>query len=178
MGRLCQKLSAPRKMVKGKRNRAKRNVPAKQPSKKQKKAVATINQKVVAAQFQGPIPPPQILAGYENLLPGAADRIISMAEKETYHRQMMEKKALDSEINGLKHEASDTRRGQYCGLLIGITAILSGTYTSVNGYPWAGSFIGVGGVIGLVSAFIAGRNTKPSNDESQSTKEIVPAQKK
>jgi uncharacterized membrane protein len=28
----------------------------------------------------GPLPPPGILAGYEDALPGAADRIVSMAE--------------------------------------------------------------------------------------------------
>lgn len=36
--------------------------------------------------FTGPLPHPDSFAGYENTLPGAADRILSMAEKEQNHR--------------------------------------------------------------------------------------------
>ena len=32
--------------------------------------------------FSGPLPPPEMLADYEKVLPGAADRIISLAENE------------------------------------------------------------------------------------------------
>ncbi len=76
---------------------------------------------------------------------------------------MMEKKAIEAEIEGLRRESDDTRRGQIFGLTIGLTAILSGTFASVNGYPWAGTFIGAGGVAGLVSAFIAGRKASKDN---------------
>ena len=36
--------------------------------------------------FMGPIPPPGILAGYNNVIPNGADRVIMMAEKEQAHR--------------------------------------------------------------------------------------------
>ena len=32
--------------------------------------------------FQGPLPPPGVVRDYEEIVPGAADRIITMAEKE------------------------------------------------------------------------------------------------
>ena len=34
------------------------------------------------ASFSGPLPPPSILEDYDRVCPGAADRIIKMAEKE------------------------------------------------------------------------------------------------
>ena len=34
------------------------------------------------ASFSGPLPPPKILEDYDRVCPGAADRIIKMAEKE------------------------------------------------------------------------------------------------
>jgi uncharacterized membrane protein len=43
------------------------------------------------SQFVGPIPPPDLLKKYEDALDGAADRIIKMAEKQSAHRQWMEK---------------------------------------------------------------------------------------
>ncbi len=91
----------------------------------------------------------------------------------------METKAIDAEIESLRNEAKDTKRGQFCGLLIGLTALLAGTYTSINGYPWAGSFIGAGGVIGLVSAFVVGRKNAPDNNANkQHSKEVITTQKK
>ena len=39
------------------------------------------------AEFSGPIPPPSIIEGYERVLPGSADRIISMAEKQSAKSQ-------------------------------------------------------------------------------------------
>jgi hypothetical protein len=35
----------------------------------------------VVASFQGPLPPPAILRGYDDFIPGAAERIIAMAER-------------------------------------------------------------------------------------------------
>lgn len=48
-------------------------------------------------EFSGPMPPPNILNGYEKILPGAADRILSMAETQSKHRQLMEKKMIEAE---------------------------------------------------------------------------------
>lgn len=103
--------------------------------------------------FSGPIPPPDILAHYNEIAPGAADRIIAMAESEVAHRQDCEKQALSSEI-------SDVKRGQIFGFIIGLIAILSGAITALNGSEWAGAAIGSAGVIGLVSVFVYGRSNK------------------
>lgn len=57
------------------------------PDKKVERAVA----KVIQSEFSGPIPPPSIIKGYEDILPGTAERIVSMAENQAKHRQDMEK---------------------------------------------------------------------------------------
>ncbi|MDE0103545.1 MAG: DUF2335 domain-containing protein [Bryobacterales bacterium] len=38
----------------------------------------------------GPLPPPKTIEGYEAIVPGAAGRIISMADKQLAHRQHLE----------------------------------------------------------------------------------------
>ena len=53
---------------------------------------------MVGASFSGPIPPPAILAGYENIHKGAADRIIKMAEDQLSHRHTIEKNVINSNI--------------------------------------------------------------------------------
>jgi Predicted membrane protein (DUF2335) len=44
--------------------------------------------------FAGPLPPPALLAEYEQALPGLAERIVAMAENEGNHRRAMEKRLI------------------------------------------------------------------------------------
>jgi len=48
--------------------------------------------------YQGPLPQPEDFAAYERVLPGAADRILKMAENQATHRQGMERRALNGDI--------------------------------------------------------------------------------
>lgn len=48
--------------------------------------------------YSGPLPPPGVLKGFEQVLPGAAERIFVMAEKQLDHRIDIEKAAVESGI--------------------------------------------------------------------------------
>lgn len=58
--------------------------------------------KVVLAEishsFSGPLPPPEVLCRFEEVVHGSAERIIKMAEEQTSHRKELEKKVIDSDI--------------------------------------------------------------------------------
>src|SRR5258708_6290391 len=41
--------------------------------------------------YSGPLPPPEMLVGYNDAFPGCAERIVAMAERQSQHRQDMEK---------------------------------------------------------------------------------------
>lgn len=71
---------------------AKEETPSNQPNSR---SVHVISAEV---EYAGPIPHPEILAGYENTLAGAADRIIKMAEEEQRHRHDQEHRMLESDI--------------------------------------------------------------------------------
>jgi uncharacterized membrane protein len=43
------------------------------------------------AHFIGPLPPPGLLKGYENVCPGSAERILAAFEKQSEHRMKLEK---------------------------------------------------------------------------------------
>src|SRR5581483_8639473 len=89
----------------------------------------------------GTLPPPDILANYEKIVPGSAQRSLGVFESQSEHRRAMESKAQEAQI-------ADTRRGRFFGLIIGLTAIISGSATAICGSELAGGFIGGGGVIG------------------------------
>lgn len=63
------------------------------PEPHRQRAEAVVHE-VSMAVFQGPMPPPTMLRGYEEITPGAADRIIAMAEREQAHRHVWETHAL------------------------------------------------------------------------------------
>lgn len=57
------------------------------------------NQSVeITTAFQGPLPSPEVLDGFEKVLPGSAERIMCMAEKEQEARHKTEKKLSTSGI--------------------------------------------------------------------------------
>lgn len=48
--------------------------------------------------FSGPLPRPEDFAEYDRVLPGAADRILKMAENQATHRQGLERRALSGDL--------------------------------------------------------------------------------
>ena len=49
-----------------------------------------ISRIVLQEQYSGPLAHPRIVAGYEQFLPGSADRILTMAEQQQQHRAAQE----------------------------------------------------------------------------------------
>jgi uncharacterized membrane protein len=86
--------------------------------------------------------------------PEIAKELVKEFQEYSAHLREMDRKALQAQIRV-------TYLGQIFGLIIGMTAIISGAITAYHGSEWAGGFIGGGGVIGLVSVFVLGRR-KPS----------------
>ena len=100
----------------------------------------------VKAEFNGPLPPPDALEKYERVSPGAAERIIAMAERESSHRHA-----------SVDNEYKEASKGQNCAVIIGALAIISGTIAGISGAQWTGSMIGGLVLVGLVYASIRGR---------------------
>ena len=112
-------------------------------------------QKLVAAQqriqqYAGPIPPLSILSGYDQVVPGAAERILLMAEKDAQHTRNLENKALEV-----------ARRQQWLGQIfgfgIGIAVLVASMMALVLGYENAAMVLGGTTIVGLVAVFVTGR---------------------
>jgi len=101
----------------------------------------------------GGFPDPGVLGAYEKVLPGSADRLLKAFETQAEHRRKME-------ADTLALTTRNIRVGQLCGLVIGLVCVLSGATIAALGNEWSGSIIGGGGVIGLVSVFVAGHVAK------------------
>lgn len=110
------------------------------------------SQTVVAQSqaWKGPLPPPAALQGYENIVPGAAARILTMAENNNDFLIEMDKE-------GLRSEYTERRLGQIFGFIIALVALLGSIWLGANGQESTASIIGGSTVLGLVGIFVTGR---------------------
>jgi uncharacterized membrane protein len=141
---------------------------------------AHLRMEISASRFVGPLPHPEILAGYEEACPGAALRIIQMAEDEGRSRRALEAKAVDAQVEGMRRQFWEARLGQIFAFSIAALFLGCGTYIATLGQPWAGALFGGIGLGGIVTTFIAGRTrvTQEPTGDDQSPKAHVPAKRK
>jgi uncharacterized membrane protein len=86
------------------------------PTSKKRPATKPNQQQTVVHQqttvvWSGPISPPDDLRKINDLVPGAAERILIMAEKEQEKRHQIERLAVEKEIDLARAEQTDFRRG-------------------------------------------------------------------
>ena len=104
--------------------------------------------------FSGPLPAPEILRGYDNILPGAAERIIRMAEKEQTN-------AHESGMLALREAVADRKREIIAGI-VALAALGTSAFLGHNGHAVAASIVGGTTVVGLVTVFLTGRRSSGS----------------
>lgn len=114
--------------------------------------------------FAGPIPHPQILAGYESVLSGSADRILNMAEAQAAHRQAIEARQIEADIE-------DGRKGMRFALIVSLAMIFCGTgiimvHPDTGGYI-SGSLLNVVGMTSVIRAFLRSDKTTPDKNETK-----------
>ena len=107
----------------------------------------------VSRFFSGPLPPPEVLTGYNDAFPGAAERIVAMAESQSQHRQTIEKRVVDSNC-----------RNELAGLIVGsilsAIAIVGGIYLAAHDKPLSGFGVILTDVVALAGIFIYNRQAQ------------------
>lgn len=87
------------------------------------KHVAIIRETLIEHSYHsGPLPSPETLEQYGKVVPGLAEKIVGMAEREQTHRHELERE-------DLKQDRREASRGQYLGfvtiLLLIVAALLA-----------------------------------------------------
>ena len=98
---------------------------------------------IISAHWSGPLPPPAELEKIDQIIPGGADRLLRMAEKEQSHR------------------IEDAKRGQNLGWSLAAGALIATALVSLCRGPWQVSVALVGiPVLGAVQTLIQGRKER------------------
>ena len=134
-----------------------------QPTKRDNSQNKVVGYSQYETVFSGPLPPPEILEKYEQILPGAAERILSMAETQSKHRISLEGRVIDADI-------TNSKRGLIFGFIIGLVGIGGGIYSIYLGHVISGSLLTGGALASLVGTFVYGSHKKRTEIESKREK--------
>ncbi len=115
-----------------------------------------VAQMQVEQHFAGPLPPPEILAGYDEIVPGTAEKIIARFIEQGTHRMELEKVVV---------HGNNTRAnwGLAAGFVLALTTIIGAVYAMSLGFDIAGAAVVIASLASLVGTFLYG--TKSRRDE-------------
>lgn len=121
---------------------------------------------IIAAQFSGPLPPPEILRAYDDVVEGGAGRIFDQWERETKHRQSLETKALNAYVAGIT-------RAQWMAFIVIFSIGIGGLVIVALGHALAG-FAGFFLALAAAAATFfrnRGEDSAPLDDEEALTEQ-------
>lgn len=120
------------------------------------------------SEFSGPLPHPGILEGYEKILPGSADRILTLAEQEANYRRQIDNSIINT-------ESRDSLLGIIFAFVLSLAFLVCGTIIiiiadEISGTV-AGTFVGMSGLGGVITSMINNTRFKGKKDRDKHSKE-------
>lgn len=110
---------------------------------------------ITTQSWRGPLPTPDDFRGYDEILPGAAERILALAERQAAHRHNMEK----AEVAGQYRRSF---LGLFAGFVVAVTALGLGGFLINSGHDWAGGLVVGADLVGLTAVFVYGSHSRQS----------------
>jgi len=114
-------------------------------------------------EFSGPIPHPEHLERYGNIVQDGAERIFRMAENQAEHRMRIESQIVNADIR-----RSD--RGLLYGFIIAIVVTGSGTWIAVMEGNSLGFVAILTPLVSIIGLFIYNRQSQSNNKEDTASK--------
>ncbi len=110
--------------------------------------------------YSGPLPRPRHLEYFERTLPGAANRILVMAEQEQAHRHRWEATELSSVI-------LTERMGLFGGIAVAIGLIIGAVICAYFGDRVIGGALVAASAVSMVPAIIQGRDWNQAEEPAE-----------
>ncbi|MGW4813236.1 DUF2335 domain-containing protein [Kitasatospora cineracea] len=124
--------------------------------------VRGIRSEITVERHAGPLPSPSVLAGYEKVQAGLAERIVAMAEKEQEHRHSLES-------TDLRQSYRLAHAGQYAGVFALVVMAALAAYLGFLGEAGWATAVATLDIAAVVGVFVTGQLS--SRSESSSSKD-------
>jgi len=106
----------------------------------------------MAASFSGPLPPPEMLRAYDEVLPGSAKDFLATLKVEQAHRIGWENRISEAMIR-------QENQGQWFGFLIAVFAIVASVYLARHGNNLVAAILAGVTAVAFVGKFIPRGNS-------------------
>lgn len=93
--------------------------------------------------WSAPLPPPPLLQQYDEVLPGLAERIISLAEREQTHRHFLDRSWVRYRVTG-----------QWAAVALAVAALGAGVFLVHEGHSGYGFAAILSSIVSLVAVFL------------------------
>ena len=134
----------------------------KHPSDVQEEVVnELIAQRIESMTYSGPIPHPQLLKEFNDVIPNGADRIMTMAEKQSGHRITLEEKVVNANNR-------DSFLGVVFAGVIALLIVLGAIFLIYNNKDVQGFSLLIGASVAYISVFL---KSKSRDDKDLKEKE-------
>ncbi len=107
----------------------------------------------IKAAFSGPLPPPEIMKAYNDIIPDGAERILAMAESQASHRQELEKVVV-------KANSWHQVWGIVAAFAVTIIVIGAGTFLIYNDKGASGLTMVITNLVSLAGVFVYARQSQ------------------
>lgn len=124
-------------------------------------------------RHSGPLPAPKTLAQYDHVVPGAAERIIQMAEREQAHRHQHDRDVLGLRKAAVEHVKERETRGQRLAGWLSLAVLLVGTYLIWLGQYHVGAGLIASTMVAIAAVFVVRqyKQRSESKPKTESTEE-------
>ncbi|WP_239325349.1 DUF2335 domain-containing protein [Snodgrassella gandavensis] len=116
--------------------------------------------KIIARFHSGPLPSPEDLAMYNQLIPNGADRIMQSVEKEQLARIELDRHKTECDINYINKSLQLQQRGQWIAFVAVLLFFILSFLLIWTGSPALGASIMGASLVAIVTIFITGKAIK------------------
>lgn len=121
---------------------------------------------IMSSSFQGPLPPPNLLANYDDVVPGLASKIANWTTDQTDHRQSMESRAMAIDEKLSTWFIVETLLGQLFAFCIAIGVLGCSVYLALHDRDGVAIALGTIGFGSMVAAFLTGKRSRTASESS------------
>jgi uncharacterized membrane protein len=121
-------------------------------------------------ESQSPLPTPELLAAYNQAVPGAGDKLFSLWAKAAEQRMKNENKEIELREKSLEIDSKLAFRGQIFAFVTIILSLSVVGFAAYHNAQWIGSVVGGTTIISLTSIFVYGQK-KPNSGQINKRRE-------
>lgn len=106
----------------------------------------------------GPLPDPDSLRAYAQIIPNGAQRIMELVERASRHRHVQEARLVACETRRVT-------RGQWMAFVLTLCLTSAGLYLGVTGHDWLAAGLFTTTIGAVVTIFVVGNRARTRNEE-------------